>query len=128
MAITIYHLASLDSKIAVDQLNGPNGGWGSHPIFERYADITLSGDVAQVKAAWEANEYKAVAIVCDQHGDDLDTAFTLTNNIHEAWTANEGVITLGPKHRQRSTSVGDLMEIDGKFHVVAGVGFKELDI
>ena len=124
--ITIYHLASLDSEIVRDQLNGPNGGWGSHPIFERYADITMKGDLDAVKAAWEAGEYKATAIITDEHGEDLETAFRLTNHIHAAWSQNDGVITLGPKDRQRSTSTGDLAEIDGKFYLCASFGWDEV--
>ncbi len=128
--ITIYHLSSLDSEFARDRLNSGdsegNKGWGSHEVFSRYADITMGGKVDQVKAAWAAGEYKAVALISDQHPEDLDTAFRLTNHIEAAWTANDGVITLGPKDRQRSTSVGDLMEIDGQFHLVASFGFENL--
>lgn len=66
---------------------------------------------------------------------DLNDAFSLTQNIEDAWahTDNPKVrfnapAGFSPKDcGARSTSVGDVMELDGKFYLVASVGFKELE-
>ena len=55
---------------------------------------------------------------------DLDVAYRLTNHIHESWTENEGVTAIAEK--VRSTSIGDILEVDGKRYVVDRVGFAEL--
>jgi hypothetical protein len=54
----------------------------------------------------------------------LDSAYELTNNIDHAWTENENV---RPTFKsRRSTSVGDVMQAKGKYHVVESCGFREL--
>lgn len=64
--------------------------------------------------------------VAEVDSNDLDTAFRDTNHIDKDWIENEGVTSL--VSRPRSTSVGDVMEIDGKFFMVASCGFKEMKI
>jgi len=64
--------------------------------------------------------------VAEITSDDKEKAFELTNHIDHDWTENEGVTPLVSK--PRSTSVGDVMEIEGKFFIVDSCGFKEIEI
>lgn len=56
--------------------------------------------------------------------DALDIAFEYTNSIDRHWSENKGVRAIGEK--TRSTSVGDVVEVDGSKFVVAGIGFKPI--
>lgn len=56
--------------------------------------------------------------------NDLETAFELTNHIEHNWTHNKGVTPLVSE--PRSTSVGDVLEIEKKFYIVAASGFEEI--
>ena len=128
MSMTVLHLNILSNEVTIDRLNngGRDGkkGWCSHPLFEMHADIATRGDVEQAKKAWREGHYKAVAIITDHHREELESAFHLTQNIEHGWEQNPGVYALTPHNR--STSVGDIVEIDGMLHLVAGVGFVEL--
>ena len=64
-------------------------------------------------------------LVAEVDTNDLDEAYRLTNNITNSWIINKGVKAVeGVQHR--STSVGDLLECNGKSYVVESVGFREL--
>jgi hypothetical protein len=65
-------------------------------------------------------EYELVAEV---DTDKLEVAFELTNTIHCAWWENDGVTAM---KQTRSTSVGDVVEIDGKHWRCEMMGWKEL--
>ena len=65
-------------------------------------------------------EQDLVAIV---KGDDLDDAYRLTNHIDEEWWKNREVECV---KRSRSTSVGDFMEVNGEWFIVAPVGFDQV--
>jgi hypothetical protein len=62
----------------------------------------------------------------------LDDAYTLTNNIDCAWTDNDFVspAPIPPQGNttlyRRSTSAGDLIEVDGIFHAVEDCGFRQI--
>jgi hypothetical protein len=56
--------------------------------------------------------------------DSLDEAYALTQNIDEPWHRNANVSATS--RNTRSTSVGDLVKKDGKYHVVESCGFKEI--
>jgi hypothetical protein len=60
----------------------------------------------------------------------LDQAYEKTNTIDLKWWKNQGVKFLGsPDYGTegcRSTSVGDVMEMDGQFYQVASVGFRKI--
>lgn len=76
---------------------------------------------------YSMNRLKIPVIVCLAaivETDELEEAYALTNNIDSSWTQNKGVkcYTLKP----RSTSVGDILLHDGKYHVVEMVGFREV--
>ena len=124
MTMTIYHLNIIANEIDRGQLN--KLGWSGHPRFEQMADITTGAEnqIEQATKAYINGDYKAVAIIGDEDLD-LEDAFRLTNHIDQAWTKNEEVSTLGGM-RQRSTSVGDIVELDGVLHLCANAGFQEI--
>lgn len=49
--------------------------------------------------------------------NSLNQAYALTQNLEWPWNINSPC---------RSTSVGDVIECDGKFYMVAGIGFIEV--
>jgi len=65
-----------------------------------------------------------VVLVAEVKSDDLEDAYRLTNNIDSAWKRGIDVTYLGPPDGCRSTSMGDILEHDGKFFVVDTFGFK----
>ena len=66
------------------------------------------------------DDYEAIAEVAS---DDLDKAFEVTNTISHFWAENEEVSMLVNKGC-RSSSVGDLFQLNGKFYQVMGRGFE----
>jgi hypothetical protein len=56
--------------------------------------------------------------------DALDRAYALTQSVNWDWAENEGITALN-KTETRSTSMGDVIEIDGEFWVVAIIGFDQ---
>ncbi len=64
--------------------------------------------------------------VAEVNTHDLEMAWRLTNTIEYPWIDNERVKFLGRHHGDgcRSTSVGDVLERDGKFFIVDSWGFK----
>ena len=123
--IKVYHYNSL-TKSEVDRLNGADGGWDSESRFSRYADIT-SGfkGIDSVVEAWNLDEYTYVANV---DTNDRDEAYYLTNHTEYDWTLNYQASVIGTGERQRSTSIGDILENNGTYYVVASVGFKEVEV
>lgn len=65
------------------------------------------------------NEYELVAEV---DTDNIDKAFELTNHIHCEWWENEGVKLV---KKSRSTSVGDVIEINREWFVCENVGWRK---
>lgn len=80
--------------------------------------------VAYAIQYWDERRYRVAAYV---RGDDVDTAFHLTNHIDQSWTDNNEVVAAsGP---QRSTSVGDMvMTDDGIFHLCCPFGWETVGI
>ena len=64
-------------------------------------------------------------------GKDIDNklslAYELTNSIQNAWYENPNInVSEEAKDGCRSTSIGDLIQIDGRSYMVAGCGFTEI--
>lgn len=78
--------------------------------------------VEQALQAMEAFESGKYAKVGEVDTDNLEEAFSATNNIDDSWTKNAGVRSLAGSN-VRSTSAGDIMEKDDTFYVVGGFGF-----
>lgn len=79
-----------------------------------------------------AADLTAYQHVADVDGSDLERAYMLTNTIDGPWWKNAGVDFHGsPDYGMdgcRSTSVGDLLQRDGKFHEVQSCGFAEIEV
>jgi hypothetical protein len=61
--------------------------------------------------------------VAEVETDSLEEAYRLTNHLDKSWYENHGVKTL---LKSRSTSVGDVLHINGKQFLVAMCGFIEI--
>lgn len=99
--------------------------------------ITGIGDAtANVLAAFHEGLYDHVA---DADGDDLDRLYMATENgvVSPSWSRMppEGVMPTEPsfhvggdgkRYGRRSTAVGDVVELDGRLHVVAKLGFTDI--
>jgi hypothetical protein len=66
--------------------------------------------------------YELVAAV---DTDSVDVAFQQTNTIMHPWWENRDVAAF---KRARSTSVGDIVEVNGKFWMVCMTGWKEVQV
>jgi len=64
--------------------------------------------------------------VADVKTTGLDAAYCLTNNIEYPWPENVEVTAI--KDKPRSTSVGDVMIMDGISFMVADHGFKKVNL
>ena len=67
------------------------------------------------------DEYHKVA---DVETEDVEHAYMLTNHIDRLWTRNEGVTATPGEHR--SSSVHDVVVIDGVAHRCASVGWEPI--
>jgi len=78
--------------------------------------------------AWEAGNFIHVADV-NVNGVNVDAmleqAFHDTNTINCPWIENSNVTPM--KGPQRSTSVGDIMELDGDKYLVMDIGFMYME-
>jgi hypothetical protein len=81
--------------------------------------------LAKIGTHWSS--YHCVAEV---DTDNLDRAYRLTNSLDTSWWENAGVTFLGSaEHGQegaRSSSIGDVFELNGVRSVVARMGFEPL--
>ena len=59
--------------------------------------------------------------------EKLDKAYMLTQNINDGWWNNELVTNISQEDALRSTSVEDIMHINGDKYMVGKVGFKKLN-
>ena len=75
---------------------------------------TRDADWAETPAAWPVGYTK----VAQLEGADLDGVFRLTNSIDSSWAGSQGL---------RSSSVGDVFEVDGVGHRIAAAGFEAVE-
>ena len=59
--------------------------------------------------------------------EKLDKAYMLTQNINDGWWNNELVTNISQEDALRSTSVEDIMHINGDKYMVDMVGIKKLN-
>lgn len=73
------------------------------------------------KSEWARfpDDYEPVARVKTKK---LDEAFELTNSINCPWWENDGVSAI---KQTRSTSVGDVVEVDGVRYLCADIGWEK---
>jgi len=87
------------------------------------------GRIYFLETMWRVGSvYRHVADVRVSKDEDtawiLGSGYALTQHIGGPWPENDDVTAVGTEHR--STDVGDVIEFDGRFWVVALVGFKEI--
>ncbi len=66
--------------------------------------------------------------VAEVNTDDLDVAYALTNTKEKYWWINELVIPRFSGIDCRSTSVGDVLKLNGIYYAVAPFGFVPVQI
>lgn len=65
-------------------------------------------------------------LVAEVKTSSLEKAFELTNHIDSSWIKNKGISSF--VEDPRSSKVGDVMKDEnGKYHIVASMGFFEID-
>ena len=62
-------------------------------------------------------------LVAEVNTDNLEIVFRQTNHIDYPWWENDDVKVI---KKSRSTSVGDVVEINGKFWLCETIGFSKL--
>lgn len=96
------------------------------PGFCGAPPVAMPGDPA-FDCARDAFAGGCYVHVADIDSADPEFAFRHTQHIDEDWTENPpGEITVVQGAKARSTSVGDIVEIEGTYMLVAGVGFRTL--
>lgn len=77
------------------------------------------------------NRYERVAdlVLGGSSGAILNEAYFLTNSVERAWYENEDIM-VDEKAQEgcRSTSIGDIIQILGETYMVAGTGFKYIEV
>jgi hypothetical protein len=117
MSIRVWHM---DDQAILDQ--SPDG---CTPQIFIDAKMGFRQDGSQQQACAELFAQGFYRLAGSVEGNDLESAFHLTNHIDHSWTENTGVEPTDAP--QRSSSVGDLFEVVGAgWHVCASVGFESM--
>jgi hypothetical protein len=72
---------------------------------------------------WPRDYYEVASV----SSDNIEEAFRLTNSIEFNWWENAEVTALFSGGGCRSTSVGDVVEVNGTFHLCASSGWTVLE-
>ena len=121
-------------KVVIHQLN-----WNKLEDREMRLTITCDGQIANILHAMIDGKYDEVATVNtsrqtlnDQEIDNtLEIAYMLTQNLESKWIDNldvEVTDAVREKGGCKSSSVGDVFQIEDKFYAVAGCGFEEVTV
>lgn len=86
-------------------------------------DLAAEVDVDSLEGEHEA-ELAARALPALEGIERLEAAFALTQNGDRSWWENPSVRAARPG---RSTSVGDVLELDGRYYTVLAAGFAEIE-
>jgi hypothetical protein len=118
--IEVYHL---NDEAFFDETNVVID---SSAIDKRYYDINIGfKPEQQLKAAIELFNEGYYYLVAKVDTNSLDHAWQQTNHIDDSWLKNNDVEEFILE--ARSSKVGDIMkDDDGKFHIVASVGFSQI--
>lgn len=121
-------------KVTIYQLD-----WSKLEDREMRLTITCDGNIAAMMIGLIDGKYEEVGVIDtarhtqeDQSVEDkLEIAYMLSQNIESAWINNNGVeVTDAVREKGgcKSSSVGDIFEVDGKLYGVDGCGFTELTL
>ena len=99
--------------------------------LKRYYDEhgTDEEQLAQAQEMLANNEYVRVADIpmSDDLINPLDVAYKVTNSVEYPWYTDEDLdVTEEAKKGCRSTSVGDLIQINGRSFLVKTFGYSEI--
>jgi hypothetical protein len=97
--------------------------WHGRLISVWHLDNSRDAGWAETPAAWPVGYTKVAEIAAD----DLEDAFRMTNSIDRPWwqVADVALMT-GGRVGARSSSVGDVFEIEGVANRIASDGFEEV--
>ncbi len=102
----------------------------STKVFHLPLDFAFCRKDTQCAELWNAGRYMHVADVeteADWEPEQkLEHAFTRTNSVHGYWGLHHDVTLAVAGGRFRSTSIGDVVELDGVPWMVASAGFVKL--
>lgn len=121
-------VAKTDSVV---RAGGATGGQSvNSAVGEAWALLLMGSaeklrEIVQDSEAWSDRGLTLVK-VAEVDCDDLSNAYALTNSIESSWVENDGVKVFASEDRCRSTSVGDVMRLNGHVHMVGMVGFTDL--
>lgn len=112
--ITIYQI-----KLTEEEFNLVNEkGHNAVPAQKVKLDTSVFGP-----SKFKAEDFNFYSPAYKIDTNDMDVAFAATN----LWNNMDIVDDLG-SDMNFSTSVGDIMEIDGTFHMVQAFGFEEIEV
>ena len=95
-------------------------------IAKVYHKINTNFGLGKQAEVFVRGDYKFVAdVTVPKNNNALNVAYELTNSIDDFWGNNPEVFRAEAKGC-RSTSVEDVIEVNGKYFLVAGFGFEEL--
>ena len=118
--IEVYHL---NDEAFFDEINV---AVDSSKIDQRFYDINIGfKPEQQLKAAIELFNEGYYYLVAKVNTNSLSHAWQQTNHIDDSWLKNDDVEEFILE--ARSSKVGDIMrDNNGKFHIVASVGFSPI--
>jgi len=90
---------------------------------QKFLDFALLFDDEIAKEKAKHLTCQELLLVAEVETDSLNEAYQLTNHIDKVWYENHGVKTF---LKSRSTSVGDILRLNGKQYLVATCGFIEI--
>ena len=115
--------------VTINQMN-----WKKIEDSEMIMTVTTKGNIAKMFHAMIDGKYDEVAnvfVATDDVETALETAYRLTQSIESAWIDNEDVVASDEviaKGGCRSSSVGDVFQINDQFFAVAGCGFEGMTL
>lgn len=117
-----------------DTVVADGNDWDTNPLTKAYADLgmgykdTIPAQHAAAKLLWQGGHLIPVALV---EADQMHQVFGYAQNMdRNGWLKGERVIPLTGQDRTYSMSVGDMLlsVADGRFFVVASMGYNEIDL
>lgn len=89
-------------------------------------DVRFDGSKDNAEAIARLLENDGYELVATMKAESLDDVFARSQNVDSAWIAAEGVhgmMAVLKRGGCRSTSIGDIIEVDGVLHMVDASGF-----
>lgn len=118
MLLKIYHNTRIFSGEEADRFYK----FDLEDAFEAKTPITVKRSQLKLVAEYGPNELGR-----KDSESELENAYYLTQSLRGPWWENEDIKLLA-EPKQRSTSVGDVIEHAGAFHMVATFGFYPITV